>query len=106
MYEVYSAQNMGPGTSDKAIRYGEPWLKQSLTFSVTNQPQPAAQHQPVTHTNVQPQGQVFGPEFRYGFCDCCADQGWVNYCFGPGILSYQIATAIDDERSRYPRPVD
>ena len=47
MYEAYSAQNMGPGTSDKAIRYGEPWLKQSLTFSVTNQPLPAAQHNPV-----------------------------------------------------------
>ena len=108
MYEAYSAQNMGPGTSDKAIRYGEPWLKQSLTFSVTNQPQPATQHQPVIHTNVQPQGQVFGPKFRYGFCDCCADQDkfWTNCCFGPGISSYQIATAIDDERSRYPRPVD
>ena len=73
---------------------------------MTAQPQPAAQHNSVVNTNVQPQGQVFGPEFRYGFCDCCADQGqcWMNYCFGPGISSYQIATAIDDERSRYPRP--
>ena len=24
MYEVYAAQNMGPGTSDKAVRHGEP----------------------------------------------------------------------------------
>ena len=77
-----------------------------LPFSVTNQPQPVLQQQPVIpqqqpviQTNVQPQGQVFGPEFRYGFCDYCADQGqcWMNCCFGPGISSYQIAVAIDEE---------
>ena len=88
---------------DQVLSYlallSSPWYILNFTLSVINQPQPFIQQQVVIQTNGQPQGQVFGPDFRYGFCDYCADQGQclMNCCFGPGISSCQIAQAIDLE---------